>query len=152
MYTKPYPVHQNQSTQNPSAGWDAFYEPPIDVSTSSAEFFESSAGLTHPCPETTLMYAVLNDAFVSFRKQCEVRNPGVQRAGKQAEEWFFSDDCRGLFSFLSLCDVLGLDSDFIRSRLKRLSLVDPSRQQPFGAHASEIIIGRRDARTIASGR
>jgi len=70
-----------------------------------------------------LMYAVLNDAFVSFRRRCEVRNPGVQRAGRKAEEWFFSDDSRGLFSFLSLCDVLGLDPDFIRRRLKRLRVV-----------------------------
>jgi hypothetical protein len=95
------------------------------------------------------MYAVLNDAFVSFQKLCELRNPRVQRAGRKAEEWFFSDDSRGLFSFLSLCDVLGLDPDFIRRRLKRLSLVDPSQQHPSSAHASEIIIGRHDAGNIA---
>lgn len=57
MYTRHYSVHQNQSIQSPSAGWDALYEPPIDVSTSSEEFFNSTAGLTHPCPEATLMYA-----------------------------------------------------------------------------------------------
>ncbi len=48
------------------------------------------------------MYAVLEDAFLCFQKQFETEQRFVQRA-REAEDWFFSDDSRGLFSFVSVC-------------------------------------------------
>lgn len=41
----------------------------------------------------------------------------MQRA-REAERWFFNDDSRWLFSFVSVCDVLGLEPEYIRTKLK----------------------------------
>jgi hypothetical protein len=63
------------------------------------------------------MYAVLEDAFLCFHKQFEPDQRFVQRA-REAEDWFFSDNSRWLFSFLSVCDALGLEPTYIRQKLK----------------------------------
>jgi hypothetical protein len=65
-----------------------------------------------------LMSAVLEDAFRCFQKQFEVENPSVRRAAQKAEEWFVIDESHWPFSFVSICDVLGLEPNFIRQRLK----------------------------------
>ena len=63
------------------------------------------------------MYAVLEDAFLCFHKQFETERRFVRRA-REAERWFFSDDAHWLFSFVSVCDVLGLEPYYIRKKLK----------------------------------
>jgi hypothetical protein len=121
MHTTRSPAQQNQAPQILSAGWDAFYESPSAVGARPEEFFNSRVSLATVCPETALMYAVLEDAFVCFKKQFEIESPGIQLTAREAGEWFFSDDSRWLFSFVSVCDALGLEPEFIRKRLKRLS-------------------------------
>jgi hypothetical protein len=96
------------------------YEASFASSVRSEEFFNSGVSLATACPETALMYAVLEDAFLCFQKQSEVDIRSIQQA-REAEEWFFSDDSYALFSFVSICTVLGLEPEFIRKRLKRLS-------------------------------
>ena len=64
------------------------------------------------------MYAVLEHAFLCFQKQFEIEIPDVRRKAQEAEEWFLSDKSHGLFSFVSVCDVLGLEPEFIRQGLK----------------------------------
>ena len=63
------------------------------------------------------MYAVLEDAFLCFHKQFETENRLVERT-REAEEWFFSDDSHWLFSFVSVCHVLGLEPEYVRKKLK----------------------------------
>jgi hypothetical protein len=76
------------------------------------EFFDSRIRLAIICPETALMYAVLEDAFSCLQGQIK---PQAQRA----EEWFFSDGSKSLFSFVSICKALELKPEHIRKRLKR---------------------------------
>ncbi len=64
------------------------------------------------------MCAVLEDAYLCFKRQFETEKRCAPRAAQEAEEWFFSDDSYGLFSFVSICTVLGLDPEFIRKGLK----------------------------------
>jgi hypothetical protein len=96
------------------------YEAPLAVSVRPEEFFNSRVSLATVCPEAGLMYAVLEDAFVCFQKRFETNIRSIQQA-REAEEWFFSDDSHGLFSFVSICDALGLEPEFMRKRLKQLS-------------------------------
>jgi hypothetical protein len=63
------------------------------------------------------MYAVLEDAFLCFQKKFETEPRFMQRA-REAERWFFSDASRWLFSFVSVCDALGLEPEYIRKKLK----------------------------------
>ena len=85
------------------------------------QFFDSRVRLTSVGPETALMYAVLEDAFLCFQKQFKPTIPDVQRRAREAEDWFFSDDSRWLFSFVSICDALELEPEFLRKRLKQWS-------------------------------
>jgi hypothetical protein len=100
-----------------SAGREPRYERPSDVSISPEEFFDTRVKLANVCPETALMYAVLEDAFLCFHKQFETDQRFLARA-REAEDWFFSDDSRWLFSFVSVCDTLGLEHEYIREKLK----------------------------------
>jgi hypothetical protein len=76
------------------------------------------------------MYAVLEDAFRCFHKQFETERRFMHSA-REAEKWFFSDDSHWLFSFVSICDALGLEPGFIRKKLKHWT---PSRLDT--AHAT----------------
>jgi hypothetical protein len=60
------------------------------------------------------MLAVLKDALLNYRKQ--LRNP--KKSLRRDREWFFANDDDGLFSFESVCAVLGLDPQRIRKRLR----------------------------------
>jgi hypothetical protein len=40
------------------------------------------------------------------------------RRAREAERWFFSDAPHWLFSFVSVCDVLGLEPNYIWIKLK----------------------------------
>jgi hypothetical protein len=76
------------------------------------EFFDSRIRLATVCPETALMYAVLEDALFCFQGQ-------IKQRARRAEEWFFSDDTKSLYSFVSICKALEIEPEHIRKRLKR---------------------------------
>lgn len=116
MYTT-MPTRRNQSARTLSTDFDVGR---YDVSVSPEDFFNSNVSLSTVCPETALMYAVVEDAFQCFQRRFENENPVIQRAAGQAEEWFFSNDDHGLFSFVAICTALGLEPDFIRKKLDYL--------------------------------
>jgi hypothetical protein len=64
-------------------------------------------------PERDLMLAVLKDALLNFRKHLRNRN----KSFRDDRAWFFQSDRDGLFSFESVCAVLDLNSQKIRSHL-----------------------------------
>ena len=64
------------------------------------------------------MCAVLEDAYLCFKRQFEIERRCIPRTAQEAEEWFFSDKSHGLFSFVSICTVLGPEPEFIRKGLK----------------------------------
>ena len=66
------------------------------------------------------MCAVLEDAFHCFQRQIEMERLGTLGT-QEAEKWFFSDDSHWLFSFVSVCDALGLQPQCIRMNLKHWS-------------------------------
>ena len=117
MNTKRIPAHRSKSPQPASGYRDPWYERPSDVGTLPEQFFDFRISRVKVCPETALMYAVLEDAFLCFHKQFETERRFMQRA-REAKKWFFSDDSRWLFSFVSVCDALGLEPKYIRKKLK----------------------------------
>src|SRR5437667_12852152 len=66
-------------------------------------------------PEKRLMIAILADAINCFVKYSSVRNRCGQRAVHEAERWLLCGDKEWLFSFENICDVLGLNSSYLRS-------------------------------------
>jgi hypothetical protein len=119
MHTTHTPAQQSRPAQSVSAGWVHSYDQASHLEALPEHFFNSEINLARVGPETALLYAVLEDAFLCFQKQFEVRLRPLQRqAAHDAEKWFFSDDTRELFSFLSVCTALGLEPEFIRKKLK----------------------------------
>jgi hypothetical protein len=117
MYTPRIHAHRSGPHQLLSAHRDPWYDRPFDAGVLPETFFDSHISLAKVCPETALMYAVLEDAFLCLQKQIEVTRQCVKRA-LEAKEWFFSEDSDWLFSFVSVCNALGLEPEFIRKRLK----------------------------------
>ncbi len=67
----------------------------------------------HTNPEQDLMLAVLKDALLNYRKNLGTPN----KSFKDDQLWFFTDETDRLFSFESVCAVLGLDAGRIRKHL-----------------------------------
>jgi hypothetical protein len=67
----------------------------------------------HTNPEQDLMLAVLKDALLNYRKNLRTPNKSL----KADQLWFFTDAADRLFSFESVCAVLGLDAGQIRKHL-----------------------------------
>ena len=70
-------------------------------------------------PEKRLMLAVLEDAVGTFQKYADVSGRRARRLFAEAEEWFASNDQQWPFSFVSICQGLGLEPEYIRRGLRR---------------------------------
>ena len=90
-----------------------------------AQFHGSPVNANASSGEVALMRAVLEDAIECFQKQAFKSDRRTQRLAREAEEWLCKDDQQWPFSFLNICNVLGIDPEYIRRGLKQL------RQQQF---------------------
>jgi hypothetical protein len=75
-------------------------------------------------PERELALAVLTQAVLDLHKFRLARRRRPQRFYMEAYLWVASDERAWPFSFLNLCDGLGLDADGLRERLLAPSLPD----------------------------
>ena len=96
----------------------SLYERPSDINQLSEEFFTWPVKLAAVCPETALMFAVLEDAFHVYHKNFERPTGIAKRKAEKAKEWFFSDDSGWQFSFLPICSELGLNPRCLRAKLQ----------------------------------
>ena len=67
-------------------------------------------------PERRLMLAVLSDAIVLFQTR---GSPGCRRDVESARRWILSDDRAWPFSFVNVCDTLGIAFEPLRRALTR---------------------------------
>ena len=100
-----------------------------DTTILPEQFFGPRSSLGTTCPEAALMRAVLDNALTCFQRQFETGGRHVQREAQEAEEWFFSDDAHWLFSFVSVCAVLGLEPEPVRQELRRWNHSHPNTPQ-----------------------
>ena len=80
----------------------------------SAIFWRTVRSNEHALPERDLMLAVLKDALLNFRKN--LHNPN--KLFKADRAWFLQNDREDLYSFESICAVLGLSAHGIRRLLQ----------------------------------
>jgi hypothetical protein len=69
--------------------------------------------------ERQLMLAVLRDALDCYQKYALARDPHGRNIFADAAEWIGSEDREWAFSFENICDVLGLDSAYVRHGLSK---------------------------------
>jgi hypothetical protein len=65
------------------------------------------------------MLAVLNDALATYARDAAVPDRRRHRLAADAEQWLFSDDRDWPFSFVNVCDALGIDVAWLRARVQR---------------------------------
>jgi hypothetical protein len=65
--------------------------------------------------ERRLMLAVLIDAIRALHQwRPSGRSPRLSRAWLRERAWISADDPQRLFSFVSICNTLGLEADYVR--------------------------------------
>lgn len=69
--------------------------------------------------ERRLMVAILEDAVDVYRKHADARDRKRRTLFDDAEAWIEASDKGWIFSFENICDVLGLDVDYLRAGLRR---------------------------------
>ena len=70
-------------------------------------------------PEGRLMFAVLLDAVECFQKYPFERGNKLARRLNDTEEWIFKDDYEWPFSFVNICEAVGMDPQYLRNGLWR---------------------------------
>ncbi len=101
---------------------------PIDYSSGSViqpdtvlpdQFFASLREKGFVEGEKRLMAAVLADAVDCYMKQAFSSDPRGQQLFRDAEAWLFPEEpSRWFFSFVNICDVLGLEPDYLQHGLR----------------------------------
>ena len=94
-----------------------------------------------------LMLAILEDAARCIERGRRRRHPRTRQLGAEAETWVRSDCREWLFSFASICDVLGFDADALRDRL--LATIE---QPANGGRAARAETDERSTRSGAVAR
>jgi hypothetical protein len=79
----------------------------------TSRYWETVMRKNYSQPEQELMLAVLKDALMTYKKRVYSGNARF----KEAESWFFETERERLFSFETVCAVLGLSSEKIRQNL-----------------------------------
>jgi len=99
---------------------DSLHDRRSDIKALPEQFFDTRISLASVCPETALMYAVLEDALLCFQEKF-AGSPHQQRCrAQEATRWFFSDDQHSPYPFVSICAGLTLDAEEIRNKLRYL--------------------------------
>jgi hypothetical protein len=71
-------------------------------------------------PSRRLMLAVLADAVATFRRTAQACTRRDALIFAETAHWFASDDETEPFAFLTVCDALGLDAEYLRKGLKAI--------------------------------
>ncbi|HZP40255.1 MAG TPA: hypothetical protein VFD84_01945 [Candidatus Binatia bacterium] len=121
----------------------------------ASQFFDRLRGRERR-GEWHLMVAILEDAVNVYMKQAAAEDPHQARLFTEAEEWIEAHDRQYVFSFESICDMLGIDPEYLRGGLRRWKTAvrgragaEPARREPAGV--PETVEGETGGLRRASG-
>ena len=82
--------------------------------------FNGRVGARHAVSgERRLLLAVLEDAIVWYLRGPQPGEPPYSNAASEARRWVEARGDRGLFSYKSICDLLGIDAQQLRNALRQ---------------------------------
>jgi hypothetical protein len=82
------------------------------------QFFAAMRKRVPQEPEYRLIVAVLEDAIDCYQKHLHAQDGKARQIFEETEEWIESDDRRWPYSFVSICDILNLNPEYVRRGLK----------------------------------
>ena len=86
-------------------------------------------------PEKRLMLAVLEDAVGTFQKYANAPGRRARRMFADVEDWIGVDEPAWPFSFVNVCQALGLEPRYLRAGLRRWR----ERQHTLGLRAPNVV-------------
>lgn len=104
-------------------------------------------------PERALLLAVLSEAIDTFRRFAFSRSARGQRLFRQAKEWLWNDDTDYFFSCRNICEVMKLDTCYLRRGL--LQWLETNSASVSERRANPVLfarIGRARSRTVYTQR
>ena len=81
------------------------------------QFFATLRRSEHLEPEKSLLIAILQDAIHDYRKYCRARDLEGKEHFREAQKWIMAGGNNWIFSFNNICELLGLDPDYVRRGL-----------------------------------
>lgn len=84
-----------------------------DTSTAQ-QYLETFRRSEHLEPEKALIAAILEDAVHEYRKYNRAHDPKEKERFREVEEWIMHRGNDWIFSFDNICELLGLDPDYVR--------------------------------------
>jgi len=85
----------------------------------SAQYFDNLRRKTILEPEKRLILAVLEDAIDCFQDNVFAGSSKGRKLFKETEEWVMEQGGDWMFSFRNVCEVLGLNPEYVRRGLLR---------------------------------
>lgn len=70
--------------------------------------------------ERRLLLAVLEEAIWTYQRYAFAEDRRGVALLSHVEAWFASEDSEWMFSFVAICDALGLETGYVRTGLRRL--------------------------------
>ncbi|HKY08632.1 MAG TPA: hypothetical protein VJQ55_10335 [Candidatus Binatia bacterium] len=81
------------------------------------QYLETFRRKLHLEPEKKLMLAILEDAIACYQKYLFARDLKGKALFHEAEEWVEEGGGRSVFAFDSVCEILGLNPNYLRRGL-----------------------------------
>ena len=110
------PSRQGEMARFTGAAHGAVFEDDIML---PEQFFARLCHRSDYPGEQRLMLAVLEDAVHCFQTNVVARTTRRQRLFDEAEEWLFEEGTDASVSFRYICELFGLDIDYLRSGLRQ---------------------------------
>jgi hypothetical protein len=82
-----------------------------------AQYFDNFQRKTPTQPENRLLLAVLEDAIHCFQDNALSENGKSKKLFDDAEEWVLEEGADWIFSFRNVCELLGIDPEYLRAGL-----------------------------------
>jgi hypothetical protein len=93
------------------------------------QYFDALKRKKYPTGEHRLLVAILRDAVDCFQKYANATDQKRRQLYLDAESWIDAAEDQGQFSFNNVCDLLGMNPDYVREGLLAWRDVDQRREE-----------------------
>ena len=83
----------------------------------SYQYFETFVRKLPLSPEKSLQLALLEDAILTFQEKLFAGDTKTKILVRETEEWIWSTDSDGFFSFENVCEALNISASYLRRYL-----------------------------------
>ncbi len=123
-------------------GEGQLFQPDVLLPT---QYFASMRKRVPREPEYRLIVAILEDAIDCYQKHLFARDHKAQQLFDDAEVWIVSDDREWPFSFVSICDILNLNAEYLRRGLREWQ------ERQLGGQRRPRIVAQTPVRRVVAG-